>query len=464
MMHAQHTIFALATAPGRAGVAVIRISGYNTAEILRNIGAESVKPRTATLRHLKTPNGKVFDHALVLWFPGPNSFTGEDVGELHLHGGPAVIQAAIHALTHWGARQAEPGEFSRRAFANGKLDLTQAEAIADLVDAETTAQLSQALRQMDGELSKLYETWREHLIAAMAQIEGEIDFPDEGDVPGGLAARAAPQLDNLATAIADHLNDNARGERIRDGFHIAIIGPPNAGKSTLLNALLGRDAAIVTDIPGTTRDVVEGRIVLGGYAVILADTAGLRDTDDVVEQHGVARAKDRAEKADLRLLVLDGSDAAAAKAALNEFQELLRPGDIIVRNKADLAAPPADATSTSTGRGPANTGTDSVTLSIAAQAGQNLDALEDAITDRVVARLSASEAPALTRARHRAALEAAHQALARALARLTGDDALLAELAGEDVRIAARALGEITGHVDVDHILDRIFSEFCIGK
>ena len=275
---AHDTIFALASAPGRAGVAVVRISGPGAGPAIERLsGAPLPRPRELILRELNSGDGSMFDQALVAWFPAPASFTGEDVAELHLHGGRAVIDAAADALLAAGCRPAGPGEFSRRAFENNKLDLSQAEAIADLVDAETAGQRAQALRQLEGDLGRFYESQRAALINAMALVEAEIDFPDEGDVPGGLAIRAAPVVAAIRDALAAQLEDAGRGERVRDGFRVAIIGAPNAGKSTVLNRLARRDAAIVSDAPGTTRDVIEVRLDLGGALVVAADTAGLRD-------------------------------------------------------------------------------------------------------------------------------------------------------------------------------------------
>ncbi len=443
------TIFALASARGRAGVAVVRISGPRAVDMLRTMGAALPQPRRATLRRLHTADGQVFDQALVFWFPAPHSFTGEDVVELHLHGGPAILDAATATLISQGAAPAEPGAFSRRAFEHGKLDLTQAEAIADLVDAETAAQRDQALRQLDGDLSALYEGWRQRLIEIMARIEGEIDFPDEGDVPDGLAARAAPDISELAEAMRTHLDDSHRGERVRDGFHIAIVGPPNAGKSTLFNALLQRDAAIVTNVPGTTRDIVEGRLVIAGFPVILADTAGLRDTKDVVEREGVARAMARAEDADLRIIVWDGADTDRAGPGWPAIAPMVQPGDLVLRNKCD--AKQADAQPSQAPK---------AALAVSATTGQGLDHVRAHLERHIGDRLAATEAPSLTRARHRVAVTDAAAALDLAIARLADAP----ELAGEDVRLAARALATITGRVDVDDILDRVFADFCIGK
>jgi len=440
------TIFALATAPGRSGVAVVRVSGPGAGAALSALTTRPLPAaRTATLARLHDPaDGGVLDDALVLWFPAPRSFTGEDVVELHLHGGRAVVAAATRALAALpGLRVAEPGEFTRRGFENGKFDLTAAEAVADLIDAETAAQRRQALRQMEGELGRLYDRWRDRLTRALAHLEADIDFPDE-DLPGGVSDAVRPVLTGLAGEIAAHLDDGGRGERLREGLHIAIIGAPNAGKSSLLNALARRDAAIVSAHAGTTRDVVEVHLDLGGYPVILADTAGLRDTTDEVEAEGVRRARRRAEQADVKVAVFDGTLWPDLDA---DTRALVDKDTVVVLNKADVAALPAGAV---VDGHPA--------LPLSARSGDGIAALESRLTALSADRLAATGAPALTRARHRGALEDCAASLQRALS------APLPELAAEDVRLASRALGRITGRVDVEDLLDVIFRDFCIGK
>ena len=436
------TIYALSTPPGRSGVAVIRISGSATNDILSAIaGTPLPEPRVATLRKLRTQDGDVFDQAIVLRFPGPSSFTGEDCAELQVHGGAAVIEAALQSLDAGGARIAEAGEFTRRAFENEKIDLTEAEGLADLIEAETSGQRKQALAQMNGALKGLYNGWRQELVAALAAIEGEIDFPDEDDVPDALAHRAMQPVCSLIDALTDHLDDNRRGERVRTGFSIALIGAPNAGKSSLLNRLSGREAAIVTDIPGTTRDIVEVRLVMAGFPVVISDTAGLRDAVDAIEAEGVRRALDCADHADLRIGVAD----ARSEEELIHLKRHLHDGDLLVLNKLDLAP---------------DTGSDSADHRLSAKSGAGVAELEHQIEQVVRARLSARETPALSRARHRKAVSDALQALHRCRDRL-GD---APELAGEDARLAVRALESLTGRVDVEDILDRVFSQFCIGK
>jgi tRNA modification GTPase len=441
------TIVALASGAGRAGVAVIRLSGPQAGEVLRALTDRDLpKPRCATRMAFCAPDGGLsLDDGLALWFPGPHSFTGEDVAELHIHGGPAVVAAMIDAaLSHPGVRVAEPGEYTRRAFENGKLDLAEAEGLADLVDAETEGQRRQALRQRRGAISLVYETWRARLIEAAALIEAEIDFPDE-DLPGELSRRAGPLLHALAADMAEHLDDAHRGERIRDGYRIAIIGPPNAGKSSLLNALAQREAAIVSDLPGTTRDVVEVRLVLAGFPVWIADTAGLREAADAVEAEGVRRALARAEEADLRIGLVEA--ASTPPAALTKA---LQPGDLLLASKDDLV-----------GLNIRPVKTDGTTKhSVSAKTGQGLAELHDLLVARVADALGREEAPVLTRARHRRLVEEARDALNRAIAGIDQG----AELAAEDARVATTAIGRLTGRIDVEDLLGEIFSNFCIGK
>ncbi|MCC5981999.1 MAG: tRNA uridine-5-carboxymethylaminomethyl(34) synthesis GTPase MnmE [Oceanicaulis sp.] len=438
------TIFALASGAGRAGIAVVRASGPLCAPALEALAGSLPVPRLAGLRALKSADGALIDRALVLWFPAPASFTGEDVAEFHIHGGLAVIAALSDALMAQGLRPAGPGEFTRRAFERGRLDLTEAEGLADLIDAETEAQRAQALAQMGGALSGLYAGWRDQLIDILSSIEGEIDFPDEEDVPENLAARAGPPLDGLIDALESHLADGRRGEQVREGFTIAIIGAPNAGKSSLLNHLARREAAIVSDIPGTTRDVVEVRDIRAGFVVLFADTAGLREAADAIEAEGVKRALARAEGADLRCLVLDVSrETLSAESA-----HLLRPGDVVLANKADLSdrsiAAPEGVRS----------------FAVSVRSGAGLGVFEAWLDGEITRRLGAREAVPLSRVRHRQLVERALESLVEARHRL----ATRPELAGAEVNRAIRALGELTGAVSVEDVLDRVFSQFCIGK
>jgi tRNA modification GTPase len=395
--------------------------------------------RQARHRRLHDPDsGAAIDDAIVLWFPAPRSVTGEDVAELQVHGSRAVLAALVDALSRLGLRLAEPGEFTRRAFFNDKLDLLQAEAIADLAAAETEAQRRQALHQLDGRLGALYRGWAARLLRLLAHLEAAIDFPDE-DLPPAIERQVAADSTALAAEIAAHLADRHRGERLRDGIAIAILGPPNAGKSSLLNALAQREAAITSPIAGTTRDVIEVAIDLAGYPVLLADTAGLRESADIVEQEGLRRALARAEAAELRLFVFDAArpEDAAGAAAWPGAETLL------VANKIDLA--------------PDRTALPAGALAISALTGDGVPALIDALARRLAADYDLA-APLLTRARHREALEAAREALNRSLA------APLPELRAEDLRLAWRSLGRITGQADVEDLLDVIFADFCIGK
>lgn len=432
------TIFAPATAAGRAAVAVIRVSGPDSGKILKVLAAPLPAPRRAALRRLKA-GGDALDEALVLWLPGPNSFTGEDSAELHLHGGRAGVEAVSRALADLGLRLAEPGEFSRRAFQNGKLDLTQAEAIADLVDAETEAQRRQALGQLEGELSARYEAWRKRLIQALARLEAAVDFPDE-DLPETLQAEVGARIGALAAELEAALADHGRGERVREGFKIALIGAPNAGKSSLLNRLAGREAAIVTEIAGTTRDVIEVPAVVEGFKVLFADMAGLRESADPIEAEGVRRARAWAEAADLRLWVVD-------QAAPADLTETVKPRDLLVLNKADLPSGP-------------DAGLPALeTVRVSAKTEAGMDQLWAALSARVKA-LTGGDFPAVTRLRHRRHLQDAAEALRRGQGAL----ALSPELGAEDLRHAALALGRIAGRIDPEQVLDEVFSSFCIGK
>jgi tRNA modification GTPase len=404
--------------------------------------------------------GELLDDGLLLWFPGPHSATGEDVAELHVHGSRSVLAAIMQVLRRLGLRLAEPGEFTRRAFQNGKLDLLQAEAIADLAAAETEAQRRQALRQLDGELGGLYRGWSSRLTRILAHLEAAIDFLEE-DLPPEIEERIFNETETLAAEIERHLADSHRGERLRDGIMVAIVGPPNVGKSSLLNRIARREAAITSPVAGTTRDIVEVAIDLQGYPVILADTAGLRESDDLVEQEGLRRAFRRAEEAEIRLFVFDArypEEACAASAWPG-------PDTIVVANKIDLlvakAAHPYPLPASGEREGPAKREGERrlpvEAIPISVLTGEGIDALLSALGARV-AESYRIEAPVLTRARHRQALEEAAASVRRALG------APLLELRAEDMRLALRSLGRITGAVDVEDLLDVIFRDFCIGK
>lgn len=444
------TIFALASGVGRAGIAVIRISGSEALRALERLSGQSdFRPRHAKRVELVTAEGERLDSALALWFPAPHSFTGEDVVELHVHGGRAVVADVLTALGRCdGLRVAEAGEFSRRAVVNGKMDLTQAEGLADLVAAETAAQRRQALRQADGGLRDLYESWRARLVRLQAHVEAGIDFADEDAGAGDPALHAAigTELARLGSEIGDHLADASRGERLREGVRVALVGAVNAGKSSLLNALVRREAAIVSPHAGTTRDVIEVAVDLDGYPVVFADTAGLRDAPGEVEAEGIRRAQAWAAAADLKLVVLDGAlwpEVDAASLSLVDGDALA------VISKADLLAPTAVRMPEG---GPQ-------AVAVSAVSGEGLPSLIETLRREIAARFAIGEAPVLTRARHRQALE---QCAARlALAASEGD---AAELQAEDIRAAADALGRITGRVDVEQLLDVVFRDFCIGK
>ena len=440
----QPTIFALASGGGRAALSVYRLSGSQAGSALRALTSLDLPaPRLASLRVLRDKAGQPIDKGLVLWFPGPASFTGEDVVELHLHGGRAVSQALTRALLDLGLRPAEPGDFTRRAFEAGKLDLTQAEAIADLVDADTAAQRRQALAQLEGSLGHLYESWRAELMRGQAHLEAAIDFAEE-DLPADLIEASKAALADLANRISLHLADDGRGERLRDGLRAVLLGVPNAGKSSLLNLVAGRDAAIVSATAGTTRDVIDVALDLAGYPILLADTAGLRDGAEEIEREGVRRARERADAADIKLVVLDGADWPVLD---EESLGLVDQRCLLLLNKADLVEGPIPIELR-----------DQPLIPVSAKTGYGIDLLLEKLAAAAADRMAGSGAPALTRARHRSALTDAVDALRRA------QQQTLPELVAEDVRVAARAIGRITGRVDVEVMLDIIFRDFCIGK
>ena len=452
---AADTVFALSSARGRAGVAVIRLSGPRAGMALEALtAAPPPPPRLARLTTVVDPaSGDRLDRGLVLWFPAPASVTGQDVAELHVHGGRAVIAGVLDALSRIdGLRPAEPGEFTRRAFEHGKLDLTAAEGVADLIAAQTAAQRRQALRQMDGALGALYDRWRTALVGGLAHLEADIDFADE-DLPGGVAEAVVPQVAEVRAEIARHLDDRHRGERLRDGLAVVILGPPNVGKSSLLNALSRSDAAIVSDIAGTTRDVIEVQMDLDGFAVRLIDTAGLRAAGDVIEAEGVRRARQRAADADLRLVL---ADAAAWPDMPADTRALITKDTFLVINKIDQHPDMTVGTSDTDALG---------VHPVSATTGAGLDALMAALATEIADRFDVGDAPGLTRARHRAALVDCVAHLDRFVAATGGGQgAHDPVLAAEDVRLATRALGRITGRVDVEDVLDVVFADFCIGK
>jgi tRNA modification GTPase len=441
------TIFALSSAAGRAGVAVVRLSGPHAGAALESVCGTRPEPRRAVLRSISDPLTMTqIDRGLVLWLPGPASFTGEDTAELQVHGGRAVVKALLAALAALpGCRPAEPGEFARRAFVNGRIDLTAAEGLADLIDAETEAQRRQALSQSTGALSKLYEGWRSELVVALGLVEAAIDFSDEGDVSDQAVTEADATASSLLRAISRHLDDGHRGEILRDGFRVVLAGLPNTGKSSLLNALARRDAAIVSEEAGTTRDVIEVRLDLDGLPVIVADTAGLRPDGEAgaVEREGMRRTLAWAQGADLVLWLDDGRpQSATAGLDLGATAATVRT----VRTKADLMP-----------RAAADTGG----LAISAKTGAGLDELQHMIASaaRDAVGSAGDEAP-LTQARHRHLLTSAAAALDAYLSSHAGE----LELRAEDLRRAGDALGRITGRIDVEEVLGAVFGRFCIGK
>ena len=417
---------------GKGAVAILRLSGAGISEIVRQLAGSLPQPRRAALRMLRGRDGESLDQAIVIWFEAPASFTGENCAELHLHGGRAVLQSVTSELLALGARPAEAGEFSRRAFLNHKIDLLQAEGISDLVAAETESQRRQAMRQMQGALSNLLQEWSQGLRLVLAFQEALIDFPDE-DLPSQVEDQLNVEMRALRDVMAAHVADHRRGERLREGLMIAVVGPPNVGKSSLVNLLAGQDVAIVSSTAGTTRDALEVRLDLAGVLATLVDTAGLRETADFVEAEGVRRARRRFEEADLVVLVADASDPALEMPA--SLGPVLR-----VANKCDLAKAPAGM------------------LGVSALTGTGIAELRSELNARAHDLAERAGPPPLTRERHRAALADTVSALEGALA------AELPELRAEDLRSALRHLGKITGQVGVEDLLDTIFGSFCIGK
>jgi tRNA modification GTPase len=458
-MHDRSTIFALSSGRPPVAVAVVRICGPQAGRALATLIGRMPQPRRAMLARIRDPaDGDVIDEALALWFPAPHSETGEDMAELQVHGGQAVIAGLLGALGRIeGCRPAEPGEFTRRAFLNGRLDLTEVEGLADLIAAETPAQRRQAFRQLKGVIGDQADAWRRKIIETLALVEARIDFSDEPDVSEDLIGPALNAAQQLRSMIATSLADGGRGERLRDGLVVAIAGPPNAGKSTLLNRLARREAAIVSPHAGTTRDVIEVHLDLAGYPVTLLDTAGIRQSDDPVEQEGVRRALARAAAADLVLWVIDPLEGQWLTE--NTSEKLVKTETWTVLNKADLAVDKLwiNCESPST----ALTETSTKTFAISALTGSGIDALIGPLSAYAEAYFASTESALVTRARHRHALEETVAALDRALAvGASGHEELIAE----ELRAAGTTLGRLTGRVDVEDILDVIFRDFCIGK
>ena len=429
--NAGDTIFALASGAGRSAIAIIRLSGDRTGAMLEHLCGTLPLARRASLRSLRDTAGALLDRALILWLPGPASYTGEDMAELHLHGGRAVVQAVTDALLAAGARPADAGEFTRRAFLAGRMDLLEAEAIADLTAADTQTQRLRALRQMDGEAAALVAGWAASLTRCLAFREALIDFPED-NLPDTVEAQLHADIAALTADISRHLDRAPIGESVRNGLVFAISGAPNVGKSSLFNALAQRDIAIVSPVPGTTRDTLEVLLDLGGVAVTLVDTAGLRDTDDTIEAEGVRRARARADSADLVLLVVEAGQPIPDHPSM--------PETLIIASKTDLA--------------PAPDGTHGLSV----HTGAGLEDLSATLVRHARRLVQADDMPLLSRARHVAALRETLTCLHAALA------CDMSELQGEDLRLALRSLGRLSGQVDTEAVLDVVFSAFCIGK
>ncbi len=444
---AQDTIFALSTPYGSSGLAVIRLSGSESHKVLKALSNDRVfKSRKATYVKLKHHvSRETIDHAVAIFFPAPNSYTGEDCAEIQCHGSPAVIDELLSVLANMDdVRQAEAGEFTRRAFENGKMDLTEAEAVADLIHAETQLQKDQALSQLEGRLGTVYTEWGNKLKNSLAYLEASIDFADE-ELPDKFLKPVLEDLGTLNKEVLEHLNDNRRGEMLREGVRIAVIGAPNAGKSTLVNALAQRDVALVSDIEGTTRDIIEVHLNIAGIPVILSDTAGLRpeqlsgEGQDKIEREGIKKALEKAQNADLTILLFDG--AKPLEDQQNTFN-LIDERAILVMNKSDII----------------NKVVEEPYITLSAEKEEGLSKLLGALEKRIKNMIGEKISVSLTRKRHRQALEQAQEHLARAL-EITQPDLL-----AEDVRLALRHIGRITGRVDVEDLLDIIFKDFCIGK
>ena len=445
------TIYALASGFGRAGVAVIRLSGQQAFAVTGELTKKPLpEPRTTAVRNLYHPKtGEFLDDALIIPFKAPASYTGEDVVEIHAHGGRAVLNAIFDALSHFDTiRMAEAGEYTQRAFKNGKMDLTEAEGIIDLIDAETEAQRKQALRQSRGALGKIYTAWADDLVPVLAHLEAFIDFPDE-EIPEDVLQGLKTKLQTLSTSMTSHLNDNRAGERLRQGIKIAIFGPPNAGKSSLLNVLAKRDAAIVSDTAGTTRDVIEVQLDIGGYPVSVADTAGIRTTADAIEREGVKRALFTTETADLKLLVLDATDGDSYENATTDIMPHIDGDSYVLLNKCDQQK---------TVLKPDDLKLSAGVFAISVKTGQGIDVFFDHLHTMLDKRIGLTDTPMITRSRHREALIECVGHIDRSLR------APVIELMAEDIRLAVRALGRITGKIDVEDLLDIVFRDFCIGK
>ena len=442
MFDDKKTIFALATPPGKSGVAIIRISGSDAFSCLEKITkAPTPKPRKATIRNIINPNNnQLIDKAMIIIFLGPHSFTGEDIVELHIHGSRAVINISLNLLNNFNNfRIANPGEFAKRAFLNGKMDLTAAEGLGDLIEAETLMQQQQAIRQMQGQLANLYDSWKYTLIHLLALLEAYLDFPDD-DIPEQIIEEVNREASSLSHSIFLHLNDQSRGEIIRRGIYVAILGSPNVGKSTLLNYLAKRDVAIVSSIAGTTRDIIEVNLDLKGYPVTIADTAGIRESQDSIEKEGINRALKKAENADIKVVMFSANDLNSLN---EEILSIVDNNSIILINKIDQKDSLVNIDN-------------AIKISIKENIG--LELFIEKLSSLIADKFSPSSDPIITRERHRYHLNICLENLSR----FSLDKSL--ELACEDLRLAARSLGQIVGIIDVETILDEIFINFCIGK
>ncbi len=442
------TIYALSTVAGKSGVAVFRISGPAALQAVRRLTALDIarlQPRYAYFAALYDLEGRQADKGLVLYFKAPASFTGEDIVEIHSHGSKAVIACLLENLGNIeGFRLAEPGEFSKRAFYNGKMDLTEAEGLADLIDCETREQQKYALRQMNGELKNLYDGWREKLVEILAYLEAYIDFPDE-ELPDDLVSRLENTVFKVADEIDGHLRQSSCGERLREGFRVVILGEPNAGKSSLLNALAKREAVIVSDIAGTTRDAVDVYMDINGYPVIFTDTAGLRETQEQIERRGIEIAYDKAKNADLVIALLNGENVNLLPFV--DIEKEYKNNMLYVVNKSDKLS-----------KEQCSFLSDKAYTLISAKYQQGIDVLLQKISTRIAEEFTASSGALITRRRYREILNDVFKNLQRFNLHKS------IELAAEDIRLAARNIGKITGRIEVDEILDKIFGSFCIGK
>ena len=465
MINHRDTIFALSSGRPPAAIAVVRVSGPRARDAIMSLAGRLPQPRQAALLRLVSQSGEgsgvapdrtfePIDDALVLWFAGPRSETGEDMAEFQLHGGRAVVAAVLSALSRMdGLRPAEPGEFTRRAFENGKLDLTRVEGLADLIGAETEAQRRQAFRQLKGLLGERAERWRERLIEALALVEALIDFPDESDVSEKLLQPALAIAAELEGEIRDLLAGSHHSERLREGLTVAVAGPVNVGKSSIVNRLARRSAAIVSSYPGTTRDIIEVHLDLGGFPITILDTAGLRDADDPVEQEGVRRARERAEASDLVLWVTDPTLKNPTPAA--EMMGPDTPPVWVLSNKSDLVD------GKEVGEGELAGGGCNVKYRISAATGASFDELVGGLAAYADQFFAGTESSIITRQRHRTDLLDCAEALRRAGVEGNGGRE---DIIAEELRLAARALGRLSGRVDVENVLDVIFRDFCIGK